>query len=401
MQFQYVAYTLAEGVVKGRLDAETEAEARSELSGRGYKTLQIKRPPRINVGKFFESQPKVKPGELLAFARSSSTMLASGATLLRILEMLESEASKGMKKVLGRIRERVSQGDSLTLSMREFPNVFDAVFLSVIEVGEYTGKLAPALLQLADIMEAQQKAKAEAMKAMMMPLFLIGSSGMMLGFMVFVAFPPLINTFNSMDVEIPLVTRIMIGLVEGLVNGIVYVGGTVVTLVVVYKVLQRFPATRFMLHSAKAKAPIIGGIVMSSELGRFARIMATLLANGVDIPSALRLAKSSVKNEAMMRAWDAAEDSLINGHRMSKALLEHKILPQMFVELMAIGEDTNTLPRTMSEIADAYQKEFEDKIGKMLAIMEPVSTFAVGGLVLFMALSVMKPILSAAGEVAK
>ena len=400
MQFQYVAYTLAEGVVKGRVNAESEAEARAELSGRGFKTLHLKRPPRISLDKVFKTQPKVKPGELLAFCRTTSTMLASGATLLRVLEMLVGEASSsGMRKVLTSIHQRVTQGDSFTLALRDYPNVFDDVFLSVVEVGEYTGKLGPALLQLADIMEKQQKAKAEAMKAMMMPIFLIGSSGLMLGFMVFVAFPPLISTFNSMDVEIPLVTRLMIGIVEGVVNGVLYVGIGVVSLVVGYKVLQRIPITKYYLHVGKANAPLIGSLTMASELGTFSRIMATLLLNGVDVPSALRLARSSAKNEALRRAWDAAEESLINGHRMAEALLKHKILPQMFVELMAIGEETNSLPRTMGELADAYQKEFEDKITKMLAILEPVSTFAVGGLVLFMALSVMKPILSAAGEV--
>ena len=400
MQYQYVAYTLTEGIIKGRIEVESEAEARSELDVRGYKTLKIRRPARISLDKLFQTQPTVKPGELLAFARAASTMLSSGATLLRILEMLEAEASsKGMRKVLGSLKERISQGDSLTLAMRDFPKVFDEVFLSLTEVGEYTGKLAPALMQLADIMQQAQEAKARAAKAMMMPIFLIGSSGLMLGFMVFVAFPPLIDTFNSMDVEIPLVTRVMIGLVEGLVSGIVYVGGGVVGFVVLYKFFQRFSAPRFWLHSGKAKAPIIGGLVMTSNLNSFSRIMATLLSNGVDVPSALRLAKSSVKNEAMRRAWDDAEQSLINGKTMSEALLRHKILPSMFVELTAIGKDTNSLARTMTELADAYQKEFEDKIDKMLAIMEPVSTFAVGGLVLFMALSVMKPILSAAGEV--
>ena len=146
MQYQYVAYTLTEGIIKGRIEVESEAEARSELDVRGYKTLKIRRPARISLDKLFQTQPTVKPGELLAFARAASTMLSSGATLLRILEMLEAEASsKGMRKVLGSLKERISQGDSLTLAMRDFPKVFDEVFLSVTEVGEYTGKLAPVL----------------------------------------------------------------------------------------------------------------------------------------------------------------------------------------------------------------------------------------------------------------
>ena len=238
------------------------------------------------------------------------------------------------------------------------------------------------------------------MKALMMPMFLIGSSFLMLGFMVFVAFPPLIDTFNSMEnVEIPLVTRILIATVEGVVANIAYIGGGLVVLVVVYKVLRRFPTMKYWLDVAKIRLPLLGPLMLASELGRFTRIMTTLLGNGVDVPSALRLAMSSAKNVAVLQAWTEADESLIQGHRMAKALLNHSILPQMFIELMAMGEDTNTLPKTTGELADAYEKGFEEKSDKMLAIAEPVSTFAVGGLVLFMALSVMKPILSAAGQV--
>ena len=403
MQYQYVAYNMAQGIVKGSLEAASEDEARSDLEGQGYKPLQIRMPSKISLDKISSliELDAVKPAEVMQFVSSASTMLASGANLLRVLEMLQAEGSgRGMRKILTRLHERVSGGDSFTLALREHPKVFDDVFISLVEVGEYTGRLAGALGQLRDIMKQAHEAKQRAMKALMMPMFLIGSSFLMLGFMVFVAFPPLIDTFNSMEnVEIPLVTRILIATVEGVVANIAYIGGGLVVLVVVYKVLRRFPTMKYWLDVAKIRLPLLGPLMLASELGRFTRIMTTLLGNGVDVPSALRLAMSSAKNVAVLQAWTEADESLIQGHRMAKALLNHSILPQMFIELMAMGEDTNTLPKTTGELADAYEKGFEEKSDKMLAIAEPVSTFAVGGLVLFMALSVMKPILSAAGQV--
>ena len=400
MQYKYVAYSLAAGVVKGKIEADDEAEVREHLDLEGYKPLRIKRPSQFSLDEFLSSLDQVKPKELFGFARQASTMLDSGATLLRSLEMLQVEGtSKAMKKVLVQIHDRVSQGEGFTVALREHPKVFDEVFVSLVEVGEHTGKLGPALNELADIMHQQQEATAKTKKAMMMPMFLIGTSMLMLGFMAFVAFPPLIKTFNEMNVEVPLVTSLLIGSITGLKENIVNVVAIVVGVIVSYKMLGRFPTTKYWMDQVKARMPILGPIMLAGELGRFTRIMSTLLGSGVDLPSALRLAMSSTKNEAIKRAWEDADQSLIDGHRMEEALTEHSVLPRMLVELLAIGEEGNTLPQVTEELANSYEKQFDDRVEGLLGILEPISTFTVGGLVLFMALSVLKPILSAAQEI--
>ncbi len=399
MQYQYVAYTLQEGLVKGKVDAPNEAIAREELEQQGYKPISIKPPPKFDISKYMPELEQVKASELPGFAKTCATMLSSGANLLRVLEMLQSEgSSRAMKKVLARIYEKVSAGDSFTSALREHPKIFDEVFISLVEVGEYTGGLAGALQQLASIMERAAEAKAKVMKAMMMPMFLIGSSAAMLGFMVFVAFPPLLETFESMDVALHPLAAALIGGTMALKDNAVYIVAVVVVVIAVNKFLQRFPTAKYWIHYSKVKLPLLGPLVVASDLGKFSRVMGALLNAGVDLPSALRLAKGTSKNAAIRAAWEAADESMINGHRMSEALLRHKILPEMFVELLAIGEDSNTLPKTMSEIADAYEKQFEERVEKMIAITEPLSTLAVGALVLMMMLSVMLPILEAAGK---
>ena len=401
MLYQYVAYTLQEGVVKGRLEARTEDDARAELMERGYKPLSVARTLRLpDLDKVFPSLYQVKTGELVAFARQMATMIASGANLLRVLEMLQAETTgRGMRKVLARIHERVSEGEEFTAALREHPQVFDEVFVSLVEVGEYTGRLGPAMEQLAEIIAQAHEAKQRAIKSLMMPVFLIGTSFLMLGFMAFVALPPLLDTFESMDVEIPLMTQVMVGGVNFAVDNVLQILIGVVAVFAVYKLARRFARIKYVLDYAKAKMPLLGGLVLAAELGRFSRIMATLLSSEVELATALRLGLNSTKNEALRRAWDEADQALMSGHRMAEALSKRKIIPTMFVELVAIGEETNTLGRTMTELADSNLQTFEDRVSAILAIAEPVSTFAVGGVVLFMALSVMTPILSAANAV--
>ena len=399
MRWQYVAYNLDEGVVRGRMEAGTEQEVRADLSMKGYKPLMLSKAFQLpNLDKL--NPPKVKSGELIAFARQAATMLDSGASLLRVLDMLKKEASgSGMKKILDSIYTQVEAGDEFTTALRQFPKIFDEVFISLVEVGEYTGKLGSALEQLADIMAQEHEAKAKAMKTMMMPVFLIGSSFLMLGFMAFVALPPLLNTFEQMGVEIPLMTRIMVGSTNWLVSNILQVGIGLVVFITAYKMSRRVPSVKYAIDLGKMRLPLMGTVMLASELGKFTRIIATLLSNGVDVPASLQLALNSAKNEAMRRAWLDAQDALMTGKRVSDVLGNHKVLPTMFVELWSIGEETNTLPKTMGELADAYQKQYEDRIEGILAVAEPVSTFSVGGVVLFMALSVMKPILSASNAV--
>ena len=231
MQFQYVAYTLESGVIKGRLDAEDEQEARAALEERGYKTLRVSPPPRIRLDKLPITLETIKQEEILGFARQIATMLSSGANLLQALETLSAEGtSRPMRKILSSIHERVSAGDSFVSALRQHPDTFDDVFISLVEVGEYTGKLAGALRELADMMQQMHDAKKKAKKAMIMPAFLVLMSIGMLTFMTTAVLPPLVATFQDMDIEVPWYTVMLVDWKNVILRNIVPIGGTILIL---------------------------------------------------------------------------------------------------------------------------------------------------------------------------
>lgn len=397
MKVNYVAYTLDEGILKGWIEARDIQEARTQIVEQGMKPLQVKKAFKApGIETLLPSLFSVKVGELIAFSRQLSTMLASGANLLRALEMLLAESSnRTMRNVLASVYEKVSEGESFTGALRHHPDVFDEVYISLVEVGEYTGRLGPALTQVAEIFAQAHEAKKRAIKALTMPIFLVFMSVAMLGFMTFIALPPLLATFEQMNVEVPGITKLLISFVEGAQANFKQIAGGTVVLFILYKLFQRFPSTKYALDLVKIRMPLFGPLILAAELGRISRIMSTLLGAGVDLPSSLRLGLSSTKNELLRRAWVAGQESMMTGHRMAEALDKHSIVPHMVVELIAIGEESNTLPRTMGEVADAYQQEFEDRIAAILGVVEPASQVSVGVVVLIMMLSIMKPILSA------
>ena len=196
MEFSYLAYSMERGVVKGRLKARSELEARQQVSREGYKLLRLA-PVRRFPGISQLSLRQVGRGELVHFARQMAIMLNAGGSLLRALGMLQSSSRNPvMRRTLGAIQRNLNEGGNLSSALAEYPNLFSPLFITVVEVGESTGKLGPALEQLADILEKEQEAKRRAMRALMYPLAIVGLSTVTLGVLVTVALPPLLDVFQ-------------------------------------------------------------------------------------------------------------------------------------------------------------------------------------------------------------
>ncbi len=156
----------------------------------------------------------------------------------------------------------------------------------------------------------------------------------------------------------------------------------------------KFAKVKYLMDALKVKVPIFGSLLVASQIARLSRTSAMLLDAEVGLAAALQLARSGIGNVLIRKAFDDAEESLMSGHGIAEALARHPILPKMFVQLITIGEASNSLARTMSDAATAYQKEFDGRLNTMLGMLEPASTLVVGGIVGFIAMSMFVPIYS-------
>jgi len=399
MQFRYVAYSLDKGVVHGRVAADDEAGAKEEVAQKGFKLLRLKsawQPPTME--QLFPSLFRVGTGELVRFTRQLSIMVRGGGSLQRALELLHLECNNQvLRRVLTSVRSTVDEGGSLSNALGAHAGIFTPRFVSVVGAGEFTGRLSPALEQMADILEKEHEAKQKAKRTMMMPLFTIGASGIMLVLMLTVLLPPLLSTFERMGADMPFITRLAVAMVNWVRSDMTTILGGLGVLALAFWVLRRIPAMQERMHRAKARIPLWGSIVVARELSVFSRTVGMLVEAGVSLTQAIPLAISGSRNLALKRAFEAGEESLVSGHGLTTGFRDHSILPKMWVELIMIGEESNTLGRSMNELADAYQKELETRLGNLLTMLEPVSTLAVGGVVLFMALSMFLPLYSGLG----
>lgn len=396
MEYQYVGYTLEEGIVRGRIEADNEATAEEKVIDKGYKILEmkvIKQLPGIEA--LFPSIFKIGQKDLVRFTQQLAIMVRGGGSLQRALELLAAETqNRVLRRILLSIIKAVDEGGSLSGAMAMHPTVFTSRFTSVVGAGEHTGRLAPALEQLSTVMEKEQDARQTVKRTMMMPMFTIGASAVMLILMLTVLMPPLLATFERMGNDIPLITRIAMGSMGAITGNIKAVGIGIGALIALILISKKVEALNRGKHVILVHVPILGQMILAGELSQFSRTISMLLDSGISLANALPLAISGTKNIVIKEAFLAGEESLVAGRGLSEALKSHSILPTMWVELVMIGEESNTLGQTMGELANAYQKELENRLGSLLAMLEPLSTMAVGGIVLFIALSMFLPIYS-------
>jgi type IV pilus assembly protein PilC len=302
-----------------------------------------------------------------------------------------------MRRIIIEMRETLEGGGSLSDAMLNHPKVFNKLFISVVQTGEATGRIGPALDQLADILESDVEAKAKAMKTMMYPMAIIGMSVITLGVLMTVAVPPLLQVFAQLGAEAPAMTKAAVLMVNFVTGNFLQVFIGSVVFFGTINVLRRLPSTASMIDSLLARAPLYGPLSIAGDLARFSRTMSLLLTAGVSVADALTLGIAGCKNVRVKEAFQAAEESLMSGHGLASELRKHSVLPTMFMELITMGEEGNQLPRMMNDAAIAYQKQRDEKLGAVLGALEPLSTMVVGLIVAFIAFSMFVPIYSGLG----
>lgn len=402
MKFRYLAYSAQEGVHKGLLEASDEVEARLQLVRRALKPLTIEPARRrLKLEELFPSLSSVGSGELIRFFRQLATMVGSGASLQRTLDILHGETrNRSMRNVIGEIRTAVAEGISLSEAMARHPRVFDPLFVSAVRVGEFTGRLAPSIEQLADLKEKEKEQRQRLFRTMMMPAINLLAAGLMLTVMVTAVLPPIVESTKRMGADVPLMMRVAIGATNGARDNLIVILLSVTVAGVILTLLWRRASVRNGFDQLKVRLPVFGPLIVSGELSRFSSTVGLLLESGVPLATALQLGTNGCANAAVRKGFTDAEDSLLSGHTLADGLKRHSFLPHMWVELVTIGEQSNSLARTMRDLGTTYQKRVDNQLGTIVSVLDPVSTLVVGALVGFLALSNFQLVQSAMNTVA-
>ena len=336
---------------------------------------------------------KVPSKNLAIFTRQFSVMIDAGLPLVQCLEILgKQEPHKGFSSVILKTREDVESGAALADAMKKHPKTFDALYSNMIAAGEAGGILDTILKRLAVYIEKNVKLRGEVKSAMIYPVAVLVIAGLVVAAILWKVIPTFAAMFAGLGAELPLPTRIVIQMSNGLVS---YGWLLIVVGVVASWGFRNFYATengRRVIDRIALKLPVLGNILRKVAVARFCRTLSTLLSSGVPILDGLDITARTAGNAIIEDAIQVTRSSIERGETISAPLRETGVFPSMVVQMINVGETTGALDAMLAKIADFYEEEVDTAVAGLLTLMEPVMIaflgVIVGGIVVAMYLPI-------------
>lgn len=384
--------------IKGLIDSDSEAQAKSQLraksiyltnlkAGRARKAKHVYAEVGVNL---FD---RVKSEEVNVVTRQLATLLGAGIPLVpAISSLVEQTERAALKKVLVQIREFVNEGGSLTNALGEHENLFSNVYINMIRAGEASGSLNIVLERLADFGEKQQALNSRMLSALIYPIFMALIGSVILIILITYIVPNITQVFEEMDKVLPAPTLFLIWVSDFLKH---YWWLFLIILLFTVFALRSFvrrPVGRKVLDYIKLKIPIIGKVNQKVILARFSSTLGSLLNSGVDLMTSIKIVKALTNNVCIARVLDESMVNIEKGKSMTLSLSNSPWFPPMFVQMISVGEQSGSLEKMLSKVSEAYEREVENSILAMTSLIEPIMIALMGTAVGVIVLSILLPI---------
>jgi len=332
----------------------------------------------------------------MLFARHMDMMTRSGVQTLEALEILKRQTkSSGFIRVLNSLIADVQNGHYLAVSMERFRSVFGDFFINLVRVGETSGTLSENFKYLADELGKKAELNGKIKGATTYPVILLFMSIGMSAMMAFFIFPKILPVFKQFNADLPITTRILISVSTFMVSYGSWVFLGLFLLVVTFFLLIRIEKIRYLWHRVILWIPIVGTMSTQINIINFARTMSLLLRGGVKIVEALNITADTLPNLVYRKQVREVAMAVQRGEPMSKHMIEHgRFFPPSFSQMSLVGENTGKLDETLIFLADFYEGELDGSTKSFSDVIEPLMLLLMGGLVAFVALSIVTPIWS-------
>ncbi|MDO8959237.1 MAG: type II secretion system F family protein [Rhodocyclaceae bacterium] len=408
--FTYRGRTGAGEVVNGVLEGATPGAVADLLFGSGVTPLEIKPAPASALKKdggsggsglnFFA--PQVLHVDILLFTRQLYTLMKAGVPIMRALAGLqESSGNPAMKSLLGSLRESLDSGRELSVSLARHPRIFTPFYLAMVRVGEMTGRLEEVLLRLFDHMEFERFMREQVKSALRYPSFVILAMVAAMFVVNIWVIPAFAKVFSGFGAELPLMTRILIGFSNFMVDWWHLLLGTIAAAGFAFKSWIGTVHGRYLWDKIKMRIPIAGKIVRKATLARFARSFALASRSGVPVIQALTTVAQTVDNAFIADKVERMRDQVERGESVLRAAITSRAFTPVVLQMIAVGEESGSLDEMMEEISAMYQSEVEYELKTLSQQIEPILIVALGAMVLVLALGIFLPLWDLGGVAMK
>ncbi len=399
--FKYKALDASGKVVKGVLEGDSERQIRAQLRTKSLRPIEVASAGRraannasseggIRRGLF---APRLSASELALMTRQLATLVASALPLDECLQAAAEQTRKSSTKaLLLQVRSKVAEGHTLAHAMAQFPQAFGDMYRAMVNAGEQAGQLGPVLEQLADHTENRQHTAQKLQMALIYPFVLIGVAiAVVTALMVFVV-PEMVGIFAQTKTDLPPLTVALIATSDFLTNHGWILGLAIVVLVMTIRRLLKNPNYKKLSDAALLRIPGIRRVLIGMDTARFSSTLSILMASGVPLLDALRIAGAVMNNLVLRAASKEVAGKVQEGSSLNRALSQEEFFPPMMVHMVASGETSGELETMLERSASNQERELEATLGTVMGLFEPIMVVVMGGLVLTIVMAILLPI---------
>lgn len=393
--YQYQAFDQAGVLRKGSEDAVSESDLRQRLRSQQLYPKEI-RVSRNTSRSFLPKRGTNYKRALTLFTRQFEVLMDATIPYDKALQLIiEQTENVEFKEILAEVRARVVEGGSLADALQLYPKIFPEMYVSMIRSGENSGNLGTILKRLADYYETQERLRGRLKSAMIYPAFMLVFSLLVVVFMVTYIVPKITQIFASKGTLLPLPTRILMGLSDFMVNSWYLVLIGLIILIFGFSAFLRSEFGKKVLQQLQLKAPLIGPLMQKVLIARFCQTLGTLLGSGVDLKTALEISRHVVVNQLLIEQLNKMIVEVNNkGIPLSAAMGRTGYFPDYVQHVVAIGEEAARVDELLERVANRMQEEVSRLLEGLTALLQPTMIVLMGGIVGFIALSVLLPMLN-------
>ena len=382
-KYKYVGYDRYGNIKYGTCSASDE-----------IKLKEILKKERIRIKKFSEItiRRKISKEEILNFTKEILIMLDSGISIIKILEIQEQQYKAPLKDILGELKRDILNGDTLGEAFKKYEEIFGSFYIGMIFLGESSGNLDKNLRKICEYLELEIRIIKKIKEVIFYPCILLTFSILILTFLMIYIFPNFIKLFEENKKELPLLTRILIGVSNNFHMIILFFICILIIIIFFIRYIKKDRVLKEKYDGILLKVPIIKSFIIGNFIIRFSKNISIMLSSGIVIMDILKLLKNFFENIVIKRELEIIEELLFEGKQLSEGLKKNNLFPQKYIKLVIVGEKSGELSKVFEQIAKLEEERIERDIKKLLTLVEPILIIILGLILSIIIIAIYLPI---------